>query len=184
MQVSAYLKLSVAVAIATIALKTGAWWLTGSVSLLSDAMESLVNLAGAMFALAMVTIASPYCIWVLKQASDKLPWELDEAARMDGAGPMRFFKDVLLPLSKTSIAALFVIQFIYGWNQYLWPLLVTTSEDMYPVVIGIKRMMAGGDAQIEWNIVMATAILAMLPPALVVVLMQKWFVKGLVDTEK
>ena len=87
-------------------------------------------------------------------------------------------------LSKTSIAALFVIQFIYGWNQYLWPLLATTSEDMYPVVIGIKRMIAGGDAANDWNVVMATAILAMLPPAIVVVLMQKWFVKGLVDTEK
>jgi len=103
---------------------------------------------------------------------------------MDGAGPMRFFKDVLMPLSATSIAALFVIQFIYGWNQYLWPLLVTTNESMYPVVIGIKRMIAGGDATQAWNLVMATAILAMLPPALVVVLMQKWFVKGLVDTEK
>ena len=91
---------------------------------------------------------------------------------------------MLLPLSATSIAALFVIQFIYGWNQYLWPLLVTTDESMYPVVIGIKRMIAGGDAASEWNLVMATAILAMLPPALVVMLMQKWFVKGLVDTEK
>ncbi|HYF43821.1 MAG TPA: ABC transporter permease subunit, partial [Ramlibacter sp.] len=100
-------------------------------------------------------------------------------------GPMRFFKDVLLPLSRTSMAALFVIQFIYGWNQYLWPLLVTTSEDMYPVVIGIKQMIpSAGDALVEWNIVMATAMLAMLPPALVVILMQKWFVKGLVDTEK
>ena len=85
---------------------------------------------------------------------------------------------------RTSIAALFVIQFIYGWNQYLWPLLVTTNETMYPVVIGIKRMISGGDGQTEWNLVMATAILAMLPPALVVMLMQKWFVKGLVDTEK
>jgi sn-glycerol 3-phosphate transport system permease protein len=107
-----------------------------------------------------------------------------EAARVDGAGPMRFFKDILVPLSKTSIAALFVIQFIYGWNQYLWPLLATTTEDMYPVVIGIKRMIAGGDAANEWNVVMATAILAMLPPAIVVLLMQKWFVKGLVDSEK
>jgi len=110
---------------------------------------------------------------------------LVEAARIDGAGPMRFFWDVLLPLSRTSIAALFVIQFIYGWNQYLWPLLVTTSEDMAPIVMGIKRMISGGgDAAIDWNVVMATAILAMLPPAVVVVLMQRWFVKGLVDTEK
>jgi len=97
---------------------------------------------------------------------------------------MRFFFDVVLPLSKTSIAALFVIQFIYGWNQYLWPLLVTTDESMYTVVIGIKRMILGGDALTEWNVVMATAMLALLPPAAVVVLMQKWFVKGLVETEK
>ncbi|HYD75468.1 ABC transporter permease subunit, partial [Ramlibacter sp.] len=92
-------------------------------------------------------------------------------------------KDVLLPLSKTSMAALFVIQFIYGWNQYLWPLLVATDEKMYPIVMGIKRLIFG-EVYIEWNVVMATAILAMLPPAVVVILMQKWFVKGLVDTEK
>ena len=110
--------------------------------------------------------------------------ELVEAARIDGAGPMRFFKDILVPLSQTSIAALFVIQFIYGWNQYLWPLLATTSEDMYPVVIGIKRMIASGDAAVDWNLVMATAVLALVPPGIVVVLMQRWFVKGLVDTEK
>ena len=97
---------------------------------------------------------------------------------------MRFFRDVLLPLSRTSIAALFVIQFIYGWNQYLWPLLVTTSEDMYPVVMGIKRLISPGEAYTEWNVVMANALLAMIPPAIVVILMQKWFVKGLVDTEK
>jgi sn-glycerol 3-phosphate transport system permease protein len=97
---------------------------------------------------------------------------------------MRFFRDVVVPLSGTNIAALFVILFIYGWNQYLWPLLVTTEESMYTVVIGIRRMITGGDAATEWNIVMATAMLAMLPPALVVILMQRWFVKGLVETEK
>ena len=91
---------------------------------------------------------------------------------------------LLFPLSKTNIAALFVILFIYGWNQYLWPLLITTQESLYTVVIGIKRMISGGDAQNEWNLVMATAMLAMIPPALVVMLMQRWFVKGLVDTEK
>ncbi|MDA8444695.1 sn-glycerol-3-phosphate ABC transporter permease UgpE [Paracidovorax valerianellae] len=134
--------------------------------------------------LTVPLIASATATFLFRQFFLTVPDELVEAARMDGAGPMRFFKDVLIPLSKTSIAALFVIQFIYGWNQYLWPLLATTSEDMYPVVIGIKRMIAGGDGQNEWNIVMATAILAMLPPAVVVMLMQKWFVKGLVDTEK
>jgi sn-glycerol 3-phosphate transport system permease protein len=134
--------------------------------------------------LTIPLIASATATFLFRQFFLTVPDELVEAARMDGAGPMRFFWDVLLPLSKTSVAALFVIQFIYGWNQYLWPLLATTSEDMYPVVIGIKRMIAGGEAANEWNLVMATAILAMLPPALVVVLMQKWFVKGLVDTEK
>lgn len=134
--------------------------------------------------LTIPLIASATATFLFRQFFLTVPDELVEAARMDGAGPMRFFKDVLLPLSKTSIAALFVIQFIYGWNQYLWPLLATTSEDMYPVVIGIKRMIAGGDAANEWNVVMATALLAMLPPAIVVILMQRWFIKGLVDTEK
>jgi sn-glycerol 3-phosphate transport system permease protein len=134
--------------------------------------------------LTVPLIASATATFVFRQFFLTVPDELVEAARMDGAGPMRFFKDVLVPLSATSIAALFVIQFIYGWNQYLWPLLVTTKEDMYPVVIGIKRMIAGGEGQNDWNVVMATAILAMLPPLLVVIVMQKWFVKGLVDTEK
>ncbi|MFW5332830.1 sn-glycerol-3-phosphate ABC transporter permease UgpE [Hydrogenophaga sp. ZJX-1] len=134
--------------------------------------------------LTVPLIASATATFLFRQFFLTVPDELVEAARMDGAGPMRFFKDVLLPLSTTSIAALFVIQFIYGWNQYLWPLLVTTEESMYPVVIGIKRMISGGDAATDWNIVMATAVLAMIPPALVVMLMQRWFVKGLVDTEK
>ncbi len=134
--------------------------------------------------LTIPLIASATATFLFRQFFLTVPEELVEAARIDGAGPMRFFRDILLPLSKTSIAALFVIQFIYGWNQYLWPLLATTSEDMYPVVVGIKRMIAGGDSGNEWNIVMATAIMAMLPPAIVVILMQRWFVKGLVDTEK
>ncbi len=134
--------------------------------------------------LTLPLIASATATFLFRQFFMTVPDELAEAARMDGAGPMRFFFDVLLPLSATTIAALFVIQFIYGWNQYLWPLLITNDESMYTAVIGIKRMIVGGDALTEWNLVMATAILAMLPPALVVVLMQKWFVKGLVDTEK
>jgi sn-glycerol 3-phosphate transport system permease protein len=133
--------------------------------------------------LTIPLIASATATFLFRQFFLTVPDELVEAARMDGAGPVRFFWDVLLPLSRTSIAALFVIQFIYGWNQYLWPLLVTTNENMYPVVMGIKRLISG-DAYTEWNVVMATALLAMLPPALVVILMQKWFVKGLVDTEK
>ncbi len=134
--------------------------------------------------LTLPLVASATATFLFRQFFLTVPDELAEAARVDGAGPMRFFWDILLPLSRTSIAALFVIQFIYGWNQYLWPLLATSSEDMYPIVIGIRRMIAGGDAATEWNLVMATAILAMLPPALVVLFMQRWFVKGLVDSEK
>jgi sn-glycerol 3-phosphate transport system permease protein len=134
--------------------------------------------------LTIPLIASATATFLFRQFFLTIPDELAEAARIDGAGPLRFFWDVVLPLSRTNIAALFVILFIYGWNQYLWPLLVTTREDMYTAVIGIKRMITGGDAATEWNLVMATAILAMLPPALVVLVMQKWFVKGLVDTEK
>jgi sn-glycerol 3-phosphate transport system permease protein len=134
--------------------------------------------------LTLPLIASATATFLFRQFFLTIPDELAEAARIDGAGPMRFFWDVVVPLSRPNIAALFVIMFILGWNQYLWPLLVTTQETMYTVVIGIKRMIAGGDAATEWNLVMATAMLAMLPPALVVLLMQKWFVKGLVDTEK
>ena len=147
------------------------------------AVVSDLNMLNSYAGLTVPLIASATATFLFRQFFLTVPDELVEAARIDGAGPMRFFKDVLLPLSRTSIAALFVIQFIYGWNQYLWPLLVTTSEDMYPVVLGIKRAIFG-EVYVEWNVVMATAILAMLPPALVVMLMQKWFVKGLVDTEK
>ncbi|MBU6271990.1 MAG: sn-glycerol-3-phosphate ABC transporter permease UgpE [Betaproteobacteria bacterium] len=134
--------------------------------------------------LTLPLIASATATFLFRQFFLTVPEELTEAARIDGAGPMRFFFSILLPLSRTNIAALFVILFILGWNQYLWPLLMTTQESMYTVVIGIKRMIAGGDAATEWNLVMATAMLAMLPPVLVVVLMQRWFVRGLVDTEK
>jgi sn-glycerol 3-phosphate transport system permease protein len=134
--------------------------------------------------LTLPLIASATATFLFRQFFLTIPEELAEAARIDGAGPMRFFVDVVLPLSKTSIAALFVIQFIYGWNQYLWPLLITSQESMYTTVIGIRRMIVGGDAANEWQLIMATAMLAMVPPAAVVVLMQKWFVKGLVETEK
>lgn len=147
------------------------------------AVVSNLGLLNTYAGLTVPLIASATATFLLRQFFLTVPDELVEAARIDGAGPMRFFKDILLPLSATNIAALFVIQFIYGWNQYLWPLLVTTNEDMYPVVLGIKRLISG-EAYTEWNVVMATATLAMLPPAMVVILMQKWFVKGLVDTEK
>ncbi|ESJ24247.1 MULTISPECIES: sn-glycerol-3-phosphate ABC transporter permease UgpE [Cupriavidus] len=135
--------------------------------------------------LTVPLIASATATFLFRQFFLTVPDELAEAARIDGAGPMRFFLDVLLPLSKTSIAALFVIQFIYGWNQYLWPLLITTQKSMIPVVVGVTQMISrSGDAATEWNLVMATVLLAMIPPAVVVILMQKWFVKGLVETEK
>ena len=144
---------------------------------------SNLGMLNSMAGLTVPLIASATATFLFRQFFLTVPDELVEAARMDGAGPMRFFKDVLLPLSTTSIAALFVIQFIYGWNQYLWPLLVTTDEKMYPIVMGIKRLVYG-ESYTEWNLVMATAVLALLPPAMVVMLMQKWFVKGLVDVEK
>jgi len=142
------------------------------------------GLIDTMTGLTLPLIASATATFLFRQFFLTVPDELLEAARIDGASPMQFFRDHLLPLSATSMAALFVIQFTYGWNQYLWPLLMTTNESMYPIVLGIKRMLSGGDAANEWNVVMATAILATLPPAAVVLLMQKWFVRGLVDTEK
>ncbi len=129
-------------------------------------------------------IASATATFMFRQVFMAVPDELAEAARIDGAGPLRFFWDVLLPLSRTNIAALFVILFIYGWNQYLWPLLITTDPEMVTIVISINRMLSVGDDQAEWQIAMATTMLAMLPPVLVVVFMQRLFVKGLVETEK
>ncbi len=134
--------------------------------------------------LTIPLIASATATFLFRQFFMTVPDELAEAARVDGAGPLRFFVTILLPLSRTNIAALSVILFIYGWNQYLWPLLITTDENMYTMLIGINRMLAVGDSQAEWPIIMATAILAMLPPVAVVLVMQRQFVKGLVETEK
>ena len=134
--------------------------------------------------LTIPLIASATATFMFRQVFLTVPDELAEAARIDGAGPMRFFWDILLPLSRTNIAALFVILFIYGWNQYLWPLLITSNQELLTIVIGINRMLAVGDDQAEWQIVMATTMLAMIPPVLVVVFMQRLFVKGLVETEK
>ena len=143
-----------------------------------------LHLLDSYAGLILPIVASATATFLFRQFFLTIPDELAEAARIDGAGPMRFFWDVVLPLSKTNMAALFVILFIVGWNEYLWPLLITSREDMYTVVIGIKRMIAGGDATSEWHLIMATAMLALLPPAMVVILMQRWFVKGLVETEK
>ena len=134
--------------------------------------------------LTLPLIASATATFLFRQFFLTVPDELAEAARVDGAGPIRFFVTILLPLSRTNIAALSVILFIYGWNQYLWPLLITTDTDMTTIVMGIQRMLFVADAVPEWNLTMATAILAMLPPVVVVLVMQRQFVKGLVDTEK
>lgn len=134
--------------------------------------------------LTIPLIASATATFLFRQVFLTIPDELMEAARIDGAGPIRFFRDILIPLSRTNIAALFVILFIYGWNQYLWPLLITTDEGYYTIVAGIKRMAEAVDAIPVWNYVMAAAVLAMLPPVAVVILMQRVFVKGLVETEK
>lgn len=129
-------------------------------------------------------VASATATFLFRQFFLTVPDELMEAARVDGAGALKFFRDILLPLSRTNIAALFVILFIYGWVQYLWPLLVTTDSRYYTIVMGIKRLAAAADADPLWNLVMAAVILAMLPPILVVIFMQRLFVKGLVETEK
>lgn len=143
-----------------------------------------LNLLDSYAGLALPLIASATATLLFRQFFMTVPDELLEASRIDGAGPLRFFWDTLLPLSRTNMAALFVILFIYGWNQYLWPLLITTRDDMQTVQIGIRKMIVTSDALTEWPIVMATAVLAMLPPVAVVVLMQKLFVRGLVETEK
>jgi|TARA_R110002072_G_scaffold136308_3_gene278705 sn-glycerol 3-phosphate transport system permease protein len=143
-----------------------------------------LNLLNSYAGLSLPLIASATATFLFRQFFLTIPDELAEAAQIDGAGPVKFFWDVVLPLSRTNIAALFVILFIYGWNQYLWPLLITTDEKFYTLVMGIQRMVTVSESIPVWHLVMASAILAMLPPVLVVVFMQKLFVKGLVETEK
>ena len=148
------------------------------------AIAAHLNLLDTYTGLAVPLIASATATLLFRQFFMTVPDELVEAAQIDAAGPLRFFRDILLPLSRTNIAALFVILFIYGWNQYLWPLLITTRDDMQTIVIGIKKIVATHDALTEWQLAMATAVLAMLPPVAVVIFMQKLFVKGLIETEK
>ncbi len=143
-----------------------------------------LGLLNSYTGLTLPLIASATATFLFRQFFLTVPDELAEAARVDGAGPIRFFLTILLPLSRTNIAALSVILFIYGWNQYLWPLLITTEPEMTTVVMGIQRMLFVADAVPEWNLTMAAAILAMLPPVVVVLVMQRQFVKGLVETEK
>ena len=143
-----------------------------------------LDMLNSYWGLSVPLIASATATFLFRQFFLTVPDELAEAARIDGAGPLRFFRDILLPLSRTNIAALFVILFIYGWNQYLWPLLVTTDEGFYTIVMGIQRMLAVDDAEPVWHEIMATTMLAMMPPVLVVVFMQRLFVKGLIEQEK
>ena len=134
--------------------------------------------------LVLPLIASATATLLFRQFFLTIPDELVEAAKIDGAGPWRFLIHMVIPLSRTNIAALFVILFIYGWNQYLWPLLVTNTPTMTTIVIGIRQMIGIGDAQTAWHLVMATALLALLPPIAVVLAMQRWFVQGLIEPEK
>ena len=145
---------------------------------------SNLGLINSYAGLTIPLIASATATLLFRQFFLTIPDEMVEAAKIDGAGPLRFFWDTVLPLSRTNLAALFVILFIYGWNQYLWPLLITTSRDFETMVVGVSQMIGTGDAQNEWNTIMATAVLTMLPPVGIVVLMQRWFVKGLVESEK
>jgi sn-glycerol 3-phosphate transport system permease protein len=145
---------------------------------------SSMHLANTYAGLTLPLIASATATFLFRQFFMTLPDELMEAARIDGAGPLRFFWDVVVPLSKTNIAALFVITFIYGWNQYLWPILITNEQSLQTAVVGIKSMIASGDTATEWHLVMSATLLAMLPPLAVVLTMQRWFVRGLVDAEK
>ena len=143
-----------------------------------------LKLINSYAGLTLPLIASATATLLFRQFFLTIPDELVEAAKIDGAGPLRFFRDVVIPLSRTNIAALFVILFIYGWNQYLWPLLITTSNSLDVVVVAIKKMIGGGAEPTDWHIVMSTTILALIPPILVIIAMQKSFVKGLTDTEK
>ncbi|WP_026362150.1 ABC transporter permease subunit [Geopsychrobacter electrodiphilus] len=134
--------------------------------------------------LILPLIASATCTFLFRQFFLTIPEELCEAAKMDGASPMTFFWKILLPLSKTNIAALVVIEFVYGWNQYLWPLLITTNARMTTAVIGLQHLLPSPEDPPNWHIAMAGALIVMLPPILVVLCMQRWFVKGLVEREK
>ncbi|MCA3555516.1 MAG: sn-glycerol-3-phosphate ABC transporter permease UgpE [Aestuariivirga sp.] len=141
------------------------------------------NLINTFTGLTVPLMASATATLLFRQTFLAIPDELVEAARTDGAGPLRFLKDILVPVSAANLAAMFVILFVYGWNQYMWPLLVATDPRLDTIVIGIVKMI-GHEALTEWNRVMATAVLAMLPPVVVVVLMQRWFVKGLTEGDK
>ena len=155
-------------------------WIVGE-KVTFDIKVSLLNsYSGLIFPL----IASATATFLFRQFFLTVPNELTEAAKIDGAGPMRFLVDILLPLSRTNVAALCVILFIFGWNQFLWPLLITTNPDYSTVVIGIAKLMPQPEAVPEWNLTMAASLIAMAPPVIIVIALQRLFVKGLVESEK
>jgi len=143
-----------------------------------------LGMLNSYWGLILPMTVSATAVFLFRQFFLSVPREIAEASQIDGARPMAFFAQILVPMTRTPIAAMFVIQFIYGWNQYLWPLLITTKERFYTLLIGINRMLSGADVQIEWQIVMATTLLALLPPVMVVIIMQKQFITGMTDTEK
>ena len=146
---------------------------------------STLHMLDSYSGLTLPLMASATATFLFRQFFMTLPDELVEAARIDGAGPMRFFWDIVLPLSKTNLAALFVITFIYGWNQYLWPLLIINEIDLGTAVAGIRSMIGSGDGTTtQWNLVMAAMLLTMIPPVVIVLVMQRAFVRGLVESEK
>ncbi|HET7839547.1 MAG TPA: sn-glycerol-3-phosphate ABC transporter permease UgpE [Rectinemataceae bacterium] len=145
---------------------------------------SQLGMLNSYAGLILPMTVSATAVFLFRQFFMSLPREIAEASQIDGARPMDFFARILVPMTRTPIAAMFVIQFIYGWNQYLWPLLITTKEKYYTLLIGINKMLAGADTQVEWQIVMATTLLAMIPPLVVVIVMQRQFVAGMTDTEK
>lgn len=147
-------------------------------------LDVKVNLLNSYTGLILPLVASATGTFLFRQFFLTIPREIAEAARIDGAGPMRFFRDMMLPLSRTNIAALAVILFLYGWNQYLWPLLMTTDAAYHTAVLGVSKLLPGGDGRPEWNVAMAGAVIVMLPPILVVVLLQRLFVKGLIEADK
>ncbi|HEX9326885.1 MAG TPA: ABC transporter permease subunit [Reyranella sp.] len=142
------------------------------------------NMMNSYGGLILPLIASATATFLFRQFFLTVPEELCEAAVIDGASPLHFFRHVLLPLSMSNMVALSIILFLYGWNQYLWPLLFTTEKDMATAVIGLKHLIPQSDAEPAWNVAMNAALLVMLPPALVVVALQRWLVKGLVDSGK
>jgi sn-glycerol 3-phosphate transport system permease protein len=134
--------------------------------------------------LILPLIATATGTFLYRQFFLTIPDELVEAAKMDGAGALRFFKDILIPLSTTNMAALGTIMFVWAWNQYLWPLLVTTDAAHGTAVMELKELIPGSYGIPDWNVAMAGTLMIMLPPLVVVILMQRWFVRGLIATEK